>query len=285
MRLIVISGRSGSGKSLALHTMEDQGFYCIDNLPADLLSSVLKKISHDYDDVAVGIDARSVSSDLSSFHKIRTKIAASGWDIDVIFFDADNLTLMKRFSETRRRHPLTHDGLSLQQAIEKERLLLEQVAMDADLIIDTSKLTPNQLKELLINRLSNDGSVGMDLLFESFGFKHGIPTDANYVFDARCLPNPYWDKKLRPFSGLDEPVINFFSDQPLVLEFIWQIKIFLQTWMPRFEAENRSYMTIAIGCTGGQHRSVYVSEQLAAYFQQSFKQVKVHHREMMQKID
>lgn len=285
MRLIVISGRSGSGKSLALHTMEDQGFYCIDNLPPDLLSTVLQKISSDYNDVAVGIDARNVSSDLSAFHKIRADIAASGWDVDVIFFDADNLTLMKRFSETRRRHPLTHDGLSLQQAIEQERMLLEQVAMDADLIIDTSKLTPNQLKEQLINRMSKDTGVGMDLLFESFGFKHGIPTDANYVFDARCLPNPYWDKALRPYTGLDKPVIDFLNEQPLVLEFIWQIKIFLHTWLPRFEQENRSYMTIAIGCTGGQHRSVYISEQLAIHFRESFKQVKVVHREMMQKKD
>ncbi len=280
MRLIVISGRSGSGKSLALHTLEDLGFYCIDNLPPDLLSTVLQRISHNYHDIAVGIDARNVDSDLSAFHKIRADIASLGWDVDVIFFDADNLTLMKRFSETRRRHPLTHDGLSLHQAIEKERMLLEQVAMDADLIIDTSKLTPNQLKELLVNRLAGENSIGMDLLFESFGFKHGIPTDANYVFDARCLPNPYWDTALRPCSGLDKPVIDFLNKQPLVLEFIWQIKIFLHTWLTRFEQENRSYMTIAIGCTGGQHRSVYVAEQLATHFRESFQQVKVIHREM-----
>ena len=281
MRLIVISGRSGSGKTLALHTLEDQGFYCIDNLPSDLLHSVLDKISKDYQDVAVGIDARSVSSDLSGFHKIRRQIADSGWIVDVIFLDADNLTLMKRFSETRRRHPLTHDGLSLQQAIEKERTLLEQVAMDADLIIDTSHLTPNKLKQQLINRLKKDGLVGMDLQFESFGFKHGIPTDANFVFDARCLPNPYWDENLKPLSGLDQPVIKFLDEQPLVMEFIWQIKIFLQTWLSRFEKENRSYMTIAIGCTGGQHRSVYVAEHLAKYFQESFQGVKVQHREMI----
>lgn len=280
MRLIVISGRSGSGKTLALHTMEDQGFYCIDNLPADLLPSVLSKISKDYQDVAVGVDARSVSSDLSGFHKIRKQISDSGWVVDVIFLDADNITLMKRFSETRRRHPLTHNGLSLQQAIEKEKVLLEQVAMDADLIIDTSHLTPNQHKEQLINRLKKDDPLGMDLLFESFGFKHGIPTDANFVFDARCLPNPYWDENLRQLTGLDQPVIDFLDEQTPVIEFIWQVKIFLQTWLPRFEKENRSYMTIAIGCTGGQHRSVYVAEHLANYFNENFQRIKVRHREM-----
>ncbi len=283
MKLIIISGRSGSGKSLALKTMEDQGFYCIDNLPGDLLKSVLKKIKDDYDEVAVGIDARSVGSDLSGFHQVRTEVEAMGWDVDVIFFDADEMTLLKRFSETRRRHPLTHKGLSLQQALDKERGLLEHVAMSADLIIDTSQLTPNQMREQLKSRLANDDPAGLDLLFQSFGFKHGIPTDANYVFDARCLPNPYWDEKLRPYSGLDQPVIEFLQDQPRVMEFFWQVKTMLHTWLPRFEKENRSYMTIAIGCTGGQHRSVYITEQLAAHFSQSFRSVQIQHREIEKK--
>ncbi len=280
MKLIVISGRSGSGKSLALNTMEDMGFYCIDNLPAELLPEVLSKISHDYEQVAVGIDARSFGTDLSIFPKIRATLEKSGWNIDVIFFDADEITLLKRFSETRRRHPLTHDDLSLQQALDKERQLLEHVAMSADLIIDTSFLTPNQMKEQLKSRLNQDNATGLGLLFQSFGFKHGIPTDANYVFDARCLPNPYWDETLRKFSGLDRPVKDFLAEQPRVMEFFWQVKTFLHTWLPRFEKENRSYMTIAVGCTGGQHRSVYLSEQLATHFAESFKTVQIHHREL-----
>ncbi len=280
MKLIVISGRSGSGKSLALNTMEDMGFYCIDNLPADLLPDVLGKISNDYDEVAVGIDARSFGTDLSTFPQIRNQIETSGWDVDVIFFDADEMTLLKRFSETRRRHPLTHNDISLQDALAKERSLLEHVAMSADLIIDTSCLTPNQMREQLKIRLNHDNPSGLGLLFQSFGFKHGIPTDANYVFDARCLPNPYWDEKLRKYTGLDQPVKDFLNEQPRVMEFFWQIKTLLHTWLPRFEKENRSYMTIAIGCTGGQHRSVYITEQLAAHFAETFTSVQIQHREL-----
>jgi len=280
MKLIVISGRSGSGKTLALKTMEDMGFYCIDNLPSDLLPEVLSKISHDYELVAVGIDARSFGSDLTNFPSVRETLKNSGWDIDVLFFDANDATLLKRFSETRRRHPLTQNDLSLQQALDKERILLEQMAMSADLIVDTSHLTPNQMKEQLKSRLNQDNPKGLGLLFQSFGFKHGIPTDANFVFDARCLPNPYWDEKLRQYSGLDQPVKDFLEEQPRVLEFFWQIKTLLHTWLPRFEKENRSYMTIAIGCTGGQHRSVYISELLAAHFSESFKTVQIQHREM-----
>jgi UPF0042 nucleotide-binding protein len=280
MKLVVISGRSGSGKSLALKTMEDMGFYCIDNLPADLLPEVLSKISHTYEQVAVGIDARSFGTNFSNFPKIRQTLETNGWDIDVLFFDANEVTLLKRFSETRRRHPLTRDELSLQQALEQERTLLEHVAMSADLIIDTSFLTPNQMKEQLKSRLSQDNPKGLGLLFQSFGFKHGIPTDANFVFDARCLPNPYWDENLRKYSGLDQPVKDFLEEQPRVMEFFWQIKTLLHTWLPRFEKENRSYMTIAIGCTGGQHRSVYMSELLAKHFSESFNTVQIQHREL-----
>ncbi len=280
MKLIIISGRSGSGKSLALRTMEDLGFYCVDNLPSTLFLELLQNIGQQYQDVAVGMDARSINTPLTHFTELVDKITAEGWNVDVLFIDADNATLLKRFSETRRRHPLTHTGISLQEAIDKEQSLLEQVAISADLIMDTSKLTPNQFRNQLNERLLGQVHQGMDLLFESFGYKNGIPTDANYVFDVRCLPNPYWDTDLREFNGLDQPVIDFLNEQTPMMEFIWQTQTFLHTWLPRFEAENRSYMTIAIGCTGGQHRSVYLVEKLAKHFKKTFKKVRIQHREL-----
>jgi len=280
MKLIFITGRSGSGKSLALRTIEDLGFYCVDNLPNTLILEFLNQIGQQYQDVAVGLDARSLDTPLTDFRELIDSISDMDWKVEVLFIDANNETLLKRFSETRRRHPLTHTGLSLQQAINQEKILLEPMALSADLIIDTSKLSPNQFRKQLNERLLGQVHQGMDLLFLSFGYKNTLPTDANFVFDARCLPNPYWDENLREFTGLDKPVIDFLNDQASILEFIWQVETFLHTWLPRFEAENRSYMTIAIGCTGGQHRSVYLTEQLAAHFKQTFKKVRIQHREL-----
>ncbi|PIP80645.1 MAG: RNase adapter RapZ [Gammaproteobacteria bacterium CG22_combo_CG10-13_8_21_14_all_40_8] len=280
MKLIFITGRSGSGKSLALRTVEDLGFYCVDNLPNTLILDFLKQIGQQYKDVAVGLDARSINTPLTNFRELIDQITKMQWKVEVLFIDANNETLLKRFSETRRRHPLTHHGMSLQEAINQERLLLEPLALSADLTIDTSHLTPNQFRKQLAERLLGQIHQGMDLLFLSFGYKNSIPADANFVFDARCLPNPYWDESLRQFNGKDPQIIEFLSAQPAILEFIWQVKTFLHTWLPRFEAENRSYMTIAIGCTGGQHRSVYLAEQLEKHFKQTFKKVRVQHREL-----
>jgi len=279
MKLVILSGRSGSGKTIALHALEDQEFYCIDNLPLSMMTDLADKLSGQYDQVAVSIDARAVPDDLADFENIYKELQSGPYDTEVIFLDADDATLLKRFSETRRRHPLTQDGLSLREAISKETALLESIRLAADLNIDTSTLNVHQLRDMISSRVNNMEN-SLDLMFISFGFKHGIPSDADFVFDARCLPNPYWDEELRPYSGKDKPVQDYLADQSRVQEFFWQIKVFLHTWLPRFETDNRSYLTVAIGCTGGQHRSVYMSELLAEYFRTQHSKVTVRHREL-----
>jgi len=279
MKLIILSGRSGSGKTIALHALEDQEFFCIDNLPLSMMLDLTEKLKAEHDAVAVSIDARAVPDDLAEFNDIYEKLQQGPYKTEVIFLDANDAVLLKRFSETRRRHPLTQDGLSLREAIAHESELLEPIRRSADLNVDTSTLNIHQLRDLIKFRVDGDSS-SLDLMFISFGYKHGIPNDADYVFDARCLPNPYWDESLRSFNGRDEPVQKFLADQSRVQEFFWQIKVFLHTWLPRFETDNRSYLTIAIGCTGGQHRSVYITEQLAEHFRQEHSKVTVRHREL-----
>ncbi len=281
MKLVILSGRSGSGKTIALHALEDQEFFCIDNLPLSMMLELADKLADKYDQIAVSIDARSVPDDLAEFESIYQKLQDGPYDTEVIFLDADDATLLKRFSETRRRHPLTQGGLSLREAIAKETALLESIRLAADLNIDTSSLNVHQLRDMVGSRVNNMDSI-LDLMFISFGYKHGIPSDADFVFDARCLPNPYWDETLRPFTGKDQPVKDFLADQTRVQEFFWQIKVFLHTWLPRFETDNRSYLTVAIGCTGGQHRSVFMTELLAEYFRTQRSKVTVRHRELDQ---
>lgn len=278
--MMILSGRSGSGKTVALRALEDLGFNCIDNLPVSLLPVLAEKISAEHGTVVVSIDARAMAEELSRFDDIIDAIERSGLPCEILFFDAADDTLLKRFSETRRRHPLTHDGLSLLEAIRSERLLLEPISNRADLLIDTTLLGPYKLRDLIRDRIINRTSASMALLFESFGYKHGVPSDADFVFDARCLPNPYWDVTLRPLTGRDQPIIDFLQQDALVLEFFWQIKVFLHTWVPRFEQDNRAYMTVAIGCTGGQHRSVYLVEQLAEHFRKERENVQIRHREL-----
>ena len=279
MKLVILSGRSGSGKTVALHALEDQEFYCIDNLPVSMIPALVDKAKASEENIAISIDARALPEELEHFSDIYKQLMETDLKVEVIFFDADDATLLKRFSETRRRHPLTQDGLSLREAILKERELLDPLALAADLHVDTSRLNVHQLRDLVKSRVMS-GNTSLDLLFISFGFKHGIPPDADYVFDARCLPNPYWDEALRPYTGRDEPVIQFLQEQSYVQEFIWQVKVFLHTWLSRFETNSRSYMTVAIGCTGGQHRSVFVAEQLARHFQQEHSKVNIRHREL-----
>jgi len=279
MKLIILSGRSGSGKTVALHALEDQEFYCIDNLPLSMLPQLVEKVRSHEDNVAVSIDARALPAELENFNDIYKQLVEDKITLEVIYLDSDEATLLKRFSETRRRHPLTQDGLSLREAIDREKQLLEPIAISADLNVDTSKLNVHQLRDMIKSRLIGNTS-SLDLMFISFGYKHGIPADADFVFDARCLPNPYWDESLREFTGRDYPVINFLEEQSRVQEFYWQIKVFLHTWLPRFETDNRSYVTVAIGCTGGQHRSVYICEQLAQHFQQDRAKVSLRHREL-----
>jgi len=278
MKRIIVSGRSGSGKTVALRALEDQGFYCVDNIPIKLIPSLLEQIDSHYLGLAIGIDARNVADTVEEFDLLIQQIEQSEYNLDVVFIDANDATLLKRFSETRRRHPLTNEGLSLSEAIQKEKQRLEPVTRYAQLVIDTTSKSPHELCEVIVGRVLH-----LSLLFESFGFKNGAPNDADFVFDARCLPNPYWVEELRPFNGKDKEIIDYLESQPLAQEFCWQLKIFLQTWVPRFEQDNRNYLTVAIGCTGGQHRSVYVAEKLAQDFFVESPNTQVRHRELKKK--
>ena len=283
MRLIIVSGRSGSGKSTALDVLEDNGFYCIDNLPAGLLPELAERaLLHTevlQPQVAVSIDARNLPTHLQRFPELLAEVRARHIQCDVLYLDADEDTLLKRFSETRRRHPLTDESRSLAEAIRDESLLLEPISDLADLKIDTTHLNLYQLRDSLKLRLLNKPEPGTAFLIESFGFKRGMPVDADLVFDVRCLPNPYWKPELRAHSGLDQPVIDYLAAQADVDEMYTDIHAYLYKWLPRFAASNRAYVTIAIGCTGGQHRSVYIAEWLAQHFSDRAR-VLVRHREL-----
>lgn len=284
MRLIVISGHSGSGKSTALHVLEDAGFTCVDNLPASLLPQLVNHIESmspgSKQKFAISIDARNTWQDLKQFPQIINSDETLGLKCEVVFLDARNSVLIQRFSETRRKHPLSDRATDLQKAIQIERTLLEPIANIANLVIDTSNLSLHELRDLVKTRVAGNEGPGMSILFESFGFKYGVPVDAEIVFDIRCLPNPYWKPHLRAYNGLDEPVIEFLRDQNEVLEMEDDIKQYLTRWLPRFAANNRSYITIGIGCTGGQHRSVYFCDRLFKHFSELYDSVQVRHREL-----
>lgn len=283
MKLIIVSGRSGSGKTTCLHVLEDIGYYCVDNIPASLLSALSARLSADdlkLDQVAVSIDARNIYEDLKQFPQIFATLEASAIDGQIIYLDADDNTILKRFSETRRKHPLSNELVGLMEAIISERELLEPIAALADLSIDTSTLSLHQLRDIIKNRVGMNETKGVALQFQSFGFKHGIPIDADMVFDARCLPNPYWVESLRPYNGTEEPVIQFMSDHPEVAEMYNDISSYLEKWLPRFQANNRSYITVAVGCTGGQHRSVYLCEKLGQHFRSRGYNAQVRHKEL-----
>ena len=284
MRLIIVSGRSGSGKSTALDVLEDNGFYCIDNLPAGLLPELAERaLLHTevlQPQVAVSIDARNLPTHLQRFPELLDEVRARHIQCDVLYLDADDETLLKRFSETRRRHPLTDENRSLAEAIRDETLLLEPISDLADLKIDTTNLNLYQLRDSLKLRLLNKPEPGTAFLIESFGFKRGMPIDADLVFDVRCLPNPYWKPDLRANSGLDQPVIDYLSAQADVNEMYTDIHAYLHKWLPRFAASNRAYVTIAIGCTGGHHRSVYLAERLGKTLKPQLKNLQVSHRDL-----
>lgn len=282
MRLVVISGRSGSGKSTALHVLEDEGFYCIDNLPAGLLGPLVEQMQQDSSPalrgVAVSIDARNTSRDLALFPSM-LQTARLHMDCEVIYLDASKPTLIKRFSETRRKHPLSSGDTDLPAAIEAEKKLLEPIADLASLTIDTSNLNLYQLRDLVLSRVAKQTNAGLSLQFLSFGYKHGIPVDADVVFDVRCLPNPYWKPELRAHSGLDAPVIAFLDSEQQVQDMLSDVQAYLQKWLPAFK-QNRRYLTVAIGCTGGQHRSVYLCESLQKFFRAEYESTQVRHREL-----
>ncbi|MBB5322122.1 RNase adapter RapZ [Marinobacter oulmenensis] len=285
MKLIIVSGRSGSGKSTALHVLEDLGFYCVDNLPIGLLIPLTREAAPQeapgrLKRMAVSIDARNLSDELANFETIYRQLEDSGIAMDIIFLDADESSLLQRFHATRRKHPLSDDQTSLREAITSEKTLLEPLSRLADLYINTTGLSMYELRDMVKQRVAGRRDQELALLFQSFGYKHGVPVDSDYVFDVRCLPNPYWDHSLRRYIGTDQPVIEFLEREPLTGQMVQDLTGFLDTWLPAFAHTNRSYLTISIGCTGGQHRSVYVCEQLGRHFGQQYSNVQVRHTEL-----
>ncbi|HEY5851717.1 MAG TPA: RNase adapter RapZ [Lysobacter sp.] len=284
--LVIVSGMSGSGKSVALKTFEDLGYFCVDNLPADLLPQFVASVQQADEGapakLAVSIDVRNRHSDLSNIPEWLSAVGALGLDPKLVFFDASDATVLKRYADTRRRHPLSHLGLSLADAISLERQVLKPLRQIADAVVDTSDLNVHQLRRQVITEFGIGGDTGMSLLFESFAYRRGVPADADFVFDARALPNPHWDPVLRPLSGRDASIRDYLEAQPDVNLFANQISHFLDTWLPRLHVDStRSYATIAFGCTGGRHRSVYLAERLAAHArEQGWEEVAVHHREL-----
>jgi RNase adapter protein RapZ len=281
MQLVIISGRSGSGKSTALHVLEDIGFTCIDNLPVSLLTTLAEHshVSHDTR-YAVSIDARNSQDNLKQLPEMVQNSPLAEQNYQIIFLDADDDVLMQRFSETRRKHPLSNQTTDLREAIKKERNLLRPILELADIVIDTSDMKYHSLRDFIKRRFIAMDEDNAAIMFQSFGFKYGLPKDADIVFDVRCLPNPHWKPELRPLTGKDQGVKLFLDEQPQVEEMYQDIKQFLKKWLPRYKENNRSYITIAIGCTGGQHRSVYLCERLSAYFGKVSPNVQHRHREL-----
>ncbi len=274
---MIVSGRSGSGKSIALRALEDMGFYCVDNIPVVLLPELASSLKHSNTPVAVSIDIRNLPSNFSFNDDIIQRLPDTVFP-EMIFFDCQRNTLIRRYSETRRIHPLSNEKNSLEEAIDLEAKYLEPLKAHADLIINTDNLSVHELSDILRLRILGKKERELTIIFESFGFKYGLPTDADFVFDVRFLPNPHWDPSLRPLTGLDEDVKQYLSKHWEVNNFIYQTASYLQHWLPMLEKNNRSYLTIAIGCTGGQHRSVYIVEQLADMFKNRGKQVQTRHR-------
>lgn len=285
MRLIIVSGLSGSGKSVALSTLEDEGFYCVDNLPTTLLMPLVEQFLASslelYQRVAVGIDARSDAGLLDRFTDAVNKLRASDdVTLEIVFLQTERDTLLKRFSETRRRHPLSQQGIPLSEAIDVERSLLSTISEQADIAIETTNLNLHQLRARLRERLLPDNRNRLSILFQSFGYKNGVPADTDFTFDVRCLPNPHWEQHLRSLTGEDPQVIKYLESHAEVEGMLESIGSFLEQWIPSFEKDGRSYLTISIGCTGGQHRSVYLANRLARYLDSDRLQVTVRHREL-----
>ena len=280
--LVIVSGLSGSGKSVALKTFEDLGYYCVDNLPAELLPEFVRRLlagDNPPDRIAVGIDARSLG-DLAEVPDVLSQVGAQGLDPRLLFFDTRDDVLLRRYADTRRRHPLSHLGLVLPDAISLERQALRPVRQIADTVLDTSDLNVHQMRRRVLTEFGLSG-VGLSLLFESFAYRRGVPPEADFVFDARVLPNPHWDARLRPLSGRDAEVREQLDGDADVFAYVAQVEGFLDTWLPKLRSETRSYATVAFGCTGGRHRSVYLAERFARHFREGgWPEVAVHHREL-----
>lgn len=288
-RIVIVSGLSGSGKSVALHRLEDIGYFTTDNIPAamieDLLNLLLGSNEERNQYIAIGLDARNKRSELSAVPDIIKSLKQSGIHTDLLYLTTDKEIILKRYSETRRRHPLSSEQHSLEDAVELEQSLLAPIRDAADITFDTTNTNVHELRELVAKRIHSRLPETLSLQFKSFGFKHGTPTDADYIFDVRCLPNPYWEPSLRQFSGLDPEIQEYLGSQELVQNMILDITNFLTPWIPEFKKNNRSYLTIAIGCTGGQHRSVYITEQLGKHFSEKYAQVLVRHNELKMQLD
>jgi UPF0042 nucleotide-binding protein len=286
-RLIIVSGLSGSGKSVALHVLEDLGYYCIDNIPAALLNAAVREVRGDDDHstelLAVGVDARNRTQDLEALPGLIAELREQGVQTDILFFHASDEILLQRFSESRRRHPLSTHGSELRAAIDAEREILLEIQDYADLIIDTSSTSIYELSDVIRQRVDRRKPDSLSVLIESFGFKFGIPADADFVFDLRCLPNPYWSVKLRGLTGLDDEVIAFLDSNDIVADMSDDIFVFLNRWIPRFQAAHRGYLTVAIGCTGGQHRSVFMVERLSERLKKQHDPVLIRHNSLQQR--
>ena len=285
MKLVIVSGLSGSGKTVALHTLEDADYFCVDNLPIGLLPEFVDKMTDSkpafYDLIAVAIDARSGVDDMDRFEEIINQIKSRDIFVEVLFLTSDIKNLISRFSETRRKHPLSKQGLPLVEVIEMERNLLSNIYASADLKIDTSTFNVHELRHTIIERLLPNTGKNMSILIQSFGFKHGLPADTDYIFDVRCLPNPHWENELESLTGRDKPVIRYLESFAEVNSMVESIQLFLKTWIPCFKKDNRSYMTISIGCTGGQHRSVYLVEKITSELQKVQLGASAHHRDLV----
>ncbi len=283
MRVVIVSGHSGSGKTSALNILEDIGFTAIDNLPLTLLPQLVEQYQQASNSeqlqLAIGIDVRNLTVDLSQIEPAVAALRSTGTRVEIIFLASDKTELLRRYSETRRKHPLSNSQCSLEQAIDTEQQLLSAVEKFADRYIDTSSLSLHQLREMVKQTVGGDPHQ-LAVLIKSFGFKHGVPIDADFVFDLRCLPNPHWKPELRSFSGCDQPVIDFLTSQPEVIAMADDIHAFISRWVPQFSANNRSYLTVAVGCTGGHHRSVFVANRLHRQLGEQFGQVQLLHRDL-----
>jgi UPF0042 nucleotide-binding protein len=280
--MVVLTGLSGAGKTVALRAFEDLGFYCVDNLPTGLLPSLYRALTDGgrgaLTGIAVGVDVRN-QDELERMPEALSKLAEAGADAELVFLESSDAVLLKRYAYTRRRHPLSDDGRSLIDALAEERRRLRPLLAIANRSIDTSDTNVHQLRRRIATEYGA-ATEGLTLMFESFAYARGLPADCDFVFDARCLPNPHWDPRLRPFSGRDKPVREFLDNQGLVVQYATDVQRFLDAWLPRFESEDKGYLTVAIGCTGGRHRSVYLAERLAEHYRASRDQVLTFHREL-----
>ena len=279
MEIIIISGRSGAGKSVALRALEDTGYYCVDNIPLDLLPQLTDILSQSQSSVAISLDIRNIPNSANTLEQTLNTLQKYH-QLKIIFLEADRGTLIRRYSDSRRLHPLSLKDLSLEAAIDEEYRYLEPLIQHANFIIDTTHISTHTLAERLREFLRGNSDKELKIIVESFGFKYGVPLDADYVFDVRFLPNPHWDPTLRPMTGLDTPVAEFLNSHTQVNEFIYLTRNYIDTWLPMLEKNNRSYLTIAIGCTGGKHRSVYIAQQLGEYFQAKGKIVQIQHKSL-----